>query len=306
MPPYSPKKINRQSTGKGIFPRFLKDRFSFRDTLQNKVVASPDRQQWGYLIRGTLLFALIGLLVVGAGMLAYLMLAGTDIFRLTTVTVVGNRTVSEGKIIRESALVHGTCLLKFDVDAAETRIAALSWVDKVELVVSWPSRITINIREHKPFAIINLKSGEGNRLHYVDYKGNVFIRVGAGYDLDFPVISGDIETSLIGNNGDEKIKKESPAHEALKLLRLAARGNTVLPGRAVSEVSVDYEQGLILFLVEYPFPIYMGNDNIRTQYFRLVRVLARLYRHGSVGTVKEIRMNHLQSKALVARFGPVR
>ena len=270
---------------------------------QDAVTVSSDRQIVRYLW-GFMLLALSVLIVAGAGWFSYILLAGSDIFRLTVVTVTGNRTIAESEIIRASGLVHGTCLLKFDVDAAEKKITALDWVDNVDFVISWPSRVAINIREHKPFALVNLRGEQGNRLHYVDYKGNVFTMVAAGYDLDFPVISGDISSHVIGYGGDEKIEKDSPAHEALKLLRLAARGNAVLPGRAVSEVFVDSEQGLILFLAEYPFPIYMGADNIRTQYYRLVKILARLYRHGTVNTIKEIRMNYLQSKALVARLAP--
>lgn len=247
--------------------------------------------------------SLLILLVAGGGWFSYCLLVGSDIFRLTAVTVVGNSTFTDNDIIKKSGLVHGVCLLQFDVNAAETRIAELDWVAGVDFVISWPSRVVINIREYKPFALINLRDKEGSQLHYVDYQGNVFIRVDAGYELDFPVISGEIDKSVTVGN---RIREDSPGHRALKLLRLTARGNAILPGRAVSEVSVDSERGLILFLVEHPFPIYMGHDNIRTQYFRLIKILAKLYRENTINTVKEIRMNYQQSKALVAMLGPVR
>jgi hypothetical protein len=314
--PYSPKKINRLvgengKTGKfGMLSRFWKGLFYSRGNLPSTatVLSNKSQRLSNFVARGTLRLSLIVFLLAGIGWFSYLLLAGSDIFHLTSVTVVGNRTVAEDDIIRTSGLVHGACLLKFAVDEAEGKIAALDWVDNVDIVISWPSRVVINILEHKPFALVNLKSGQGKgkKLHYVDYRGNIFSIVSTGYDLDFPVISGDIDSFVSGGDGDKRIEKESLGHEALKLLRLAARGNAVLPGRAVSEVSVDSRHGLVLFLVEYPFPIYMGDDNIRTQYYRLVKILARLYRNGTVNTIKEIRMNYLQSKALVAKNAPVR
>ncbi len=312
MSPYTPKKINRlvnKSRKTGGFERISRvwqDVFSPRIKRQETSIASPERSRAGYFVRGSLLLSIIVLLLVGVVWLSYYLLAGSDIVRLTAVTVVGNRVLADHDILRASGLVHRTCLLGFDVEAAETRITELDWVDRVDIVVAWPSRVVINIREHKPFALINLRDGPGRQLHYVDYQGNVFIRVAVGYDLDFPVISGEIDSSVTGDAGDKKIGKDSAGHQALKLLRLAARGNAVLPGLAVSEVSVDPEYGLILFLTEHPFPIYMGKDNIRSQYHRLIRVLGRLYRDGTVKTVKDIRMNYLQSKALVAMLDPVR
>ena len=86
---------------------------------------------------------------------------------------------------------------------------------------------------------------------------------------------------------------------ACSLLLLAAKGNAILPIQAVSEVHIDQKLGLILYLVDRPFPVYFGTDRLQTKYFRLLKVLEQLYAKKQVDAVKEIRMDYLDDKVLV-------
>ncbi len=97
----------------------------------------------------------------------------------------------------------------------------------------------------------------------------------------------------------DNIVKGSLAEAAVTILALAAKGNAVLPIQAISEIHLDPKQGLILYLVDRPFPIYYGRDRLQTKYYRLIKVIEQLYSRKQVDAVKEIRMDYLDDKVLV-------
>jgi hypothetical protein len=86
---------------------------------------------------------------------------------------------------------------------------------------------------------------------------------------------------------------------ALDFLNLAAQGNQILPSQGVSEVHVSPEKGIVVYLIDHPFPIFMGRDKVRTRFKLLVRVLAQLYQQDKVKEVAEIRMDYAEDKILV-------
>jgi hypothetical protein len=226
---------------------------------------------------------------------------GSDIFRLTEVSIIGNRRISDQKIIELTGLIQGTNLLGFDVQTAEIQAQALNWVDQVDVKISWPARVVVRVREYQPLAMVNVGGNGERQLYYIDRSGVVFAPVTPGEDIDFPVITGEL--AGLGDNGKQVVKEALPA-EALSFLRLAARGNAILPVQAVSEVHVDPIVGLIVYLVDRPFPIYLGEDRIRIKYYRLVKILERLYRKKKIDEIKEIRMDYTENKVLVAMNSP--
>jgi hypothetical protein len=145
--------------------------------------------------------------------------------------------------------------------------------------------------------MVPLKRKEGRSLHYMDGKCVVFAEVSPGQDMDFPVITGELE--LLGLEEDT-IRDDSPAGKALAFLRLAAQGNANLAIQDISEIQVSARQGLVVYLVEHPFPIYLGHEDIKIRYDRLVIMLERLYRNKKVDEITAIRMDYGEDKALVA------
>ena len=101
----------------------------------------------------------------------------------------------------------------------------------------------------------------------------------------------------------KRMAKDSTGSMALEFLRLTDKGNQILPTQAISEINVDPKEGLIVYLVDYPFPIYMGKEKIRVRFSRLVKVLARLYKDEKIKGVAEIRMDYAENKILVSRVG---
>jgi len=230
--------------------------------------------------------------------LFYTMLLRSDIFRMTSVSVLGNKVTTQQQILGKAGLHRGRNLLTLDVSQIKSLILEEQWVETVKVNRHWPSTVEIVIHEYKPFALINLERDGAQHLYYINNKGVIFAPSSAEKDLDYPVVNG---SGLADDLQGKRFQEDSLGSMALYFLKLTAKGNQILPIQAVSEINVDPELGLIVYLVDHPFPIYMGKDDIRLRFGRLVRVLAKLYKDDEVKGVAEIRMDYGDNKILVAR-----
>jgi len=268
---------------------------------QAAVVAQQRSGRLGEFSRTSILILLLTVAVGVGGWYCRQVLAGSDIFRLTTVSVQGNRMTQKNRILDLGGIEQGVSLLSFDIDHAEERISSLPWIEGAEISRSWPSTLEVRVHEYRPLAMVNIDNEKGGTLYYIDQLGKVFAPVDNSQDLDFPVITG-IESAGISTG--TTIADKGLAAEAFRFLRLAARGNPIVPLQMISEVQVSPEKGLIVYLVDSPFPIYMGYDNIKTRYYQLVKLLERLYRKKKVEEIKEIRMDYYEDRILVAKLEP--
>ncbi len=241
-------------------------------------------------------------LVVAGGWLSYRMVSNSDIFCLATVTIKGNKMTRDQQIIDAARLEPGRNLLALDTGRAEKMVEKLPWVAQAWIKRYWPSTVEVIVQEYRPLALVNIGPAGRQRLFYVDEHGRVFAPLDMSGDCDFPVLTG---TPVTRSLKDGHIMAGSLAGQALALLQLAARGNQILPVQSISEVHVSDKDGLIVYLVDYPFPIYMGKGQIRTRYYQLVKILGRLYRRHWVRNITEIRMNYAKNRILVASSGPV-
>ena len=252
--------------------------------------------KWKRLIRSVLLTGVF-LVVTGVSLWGGAqLLLGSTIFRLTDIKVSGNRITTHRQILDLAGLQQGGNLIRFDTKAAVARIESHPWVERAEIRPNWPSAVEVVVTEFQPFALVNVEVGKERHLRYLNRSGRVFGEAGMGQELDFPVITG----ALAGKDVEgDRLVKGSLADAAISLLLLAARGNAILPVQAVSEIHVDEQRGIVLYLVDRPFPVYFGTDRLQTKYYRLVKVLEQLYSKKQVDAVKEIRMDYLDDKVLV-------
>ncbi len=259
------------------------------------------QREWFFrwISRSMVLFLLLASLAAGAAWTGWRMLVRSDIFRLTTVTVQGNRQVRTRAIIEAAGLEQGMSLLALDTDRACRRISANPWIRSARVQRQWPSAVLVHVQERRPLAMIRRSGGTEGDLWYIDRYGEIFARVRPGQDKDFPVLSSDR-----GIPAGDRLAGATAVQEAFGLLLLAARGNPIVPVQAISEIHVSRERGLVLYLVDRPFPIYFGREGIRKKYYRLVRILSRLYRRDRIDDVREIDMDYMENRVLVARFAP--
>jgi len=282
----------------GLFAKLLGRKNTAPKPARPQIMVTGAQRVWKWkrLLKNGLLVGVL-LAIAGAGFWgATQLLFRSTIFRLTDVKVTGTQVTTPRQILDLAGLQQGGSLLRFNAKAAAARIETNPWVERAEIKTNWPSAVEITVSEFQPFALVNLEEAKERRLRYLNRSGRLFAEAGQGQDLDFPVITGvradkDVEAG--------RLVKGSLAEAACGLLALAAKGNAILPIQAVSEVHVDQQLGIVLYLVDRPFPVYFGTDRLPMKYSRLIKVLEQLYTRKQVDAVKEIRMDYLDDKVLV-------
>jgi len=121
-----------------------------------------------------------------------------------------------------------------------------------------------------------------------------------GADVDFPVVTGLAEI------GDQGLKSKALA-EVLTFLDKVRSNDPHLPAQSVSELHITKAGEMVVFLVEYPFPIFFGNGNTKQKYSRLIQVLRALYKKQNskelLSQIEYIQMDYLNDKVLVVESG---
>jgi len=289
---HSVRKVCREMTGSG--------RPGPRGRRNGSLAAHQRTWKLKMLSRGVAYCVLVLVLLVSGGFLSYGLLSRSDIFRITDLIVQGNSMATEQQILEKAGLKRGLNLLTLDLRQVESLIMEHPWVNRATIRRLWPSTVEITVGENKPLALVNIEREGRKQLYYVNRTGALFAPSTPSRDLDFPVLTGE---SLGSDVRKMQVTSDSLTAMAIEFLNLASQGNQILPSQAVSEVHVSPAKGLVVYLVDHPFPIYMGKEKIRTRFNLLVRVLAQLYRQDKVKEVAEIRMDYAEDKILVANIG---
>jgi cell division protein FtsQ len=280
----------------------------FRQVLKMK--KSPHRDGYkGTVSKKTSISKLAGLAVVTLSFLLFLFIGGGQairnnigslpFFKVSEIIFPDTRTISKEKLREASGIIlHQTSLVGLNCGQVETSLNTVPWVAQAEVKRKWPSTIKISIVENVPVALLHSKKKNGDQLQYIDEKGVPFLQVGPGSDIDFPVITGLNEIK-------EQRVREKALSEVLVFLDNVSGDNPYLPAQSVSEIHLNQNGEMVVYLVEYPFPIFFGNDDTSTKYTRLVQVLKALYKKQkgkeSISQVEYIQMDYLDDKVLVAQ-----
>jgi hypothetical protein len=143
----------------------------------------PASRRRARVLRWVSLAALLGALFFGFQN-AYPSLAGSEIFRLAEITVVGNGLLTSETVVVQSGLAMGGNLFDADLTSARERIASLPIIQDALLLRQPPGRLVISVQERRPVALISTPSG----LMGLDAKATVFPIPQAPVDL--PIVTG--------------------------------------------------------------------------------------------------------------------
>jgi len=239
------------------------------------------------------------LLLLGLGLgarLTYNRLCHCDFFQITAVKIKGNRMTSKEQISALSRVDIHTNLLTVNVNQVESLLESHPWIARADVVRDWPNRLLIILQEKNPVALLNRETG----LFYLDSRGGIIAAVNPSQELDFPVITG-LEKFQFNSVTSENIPE--PLQDVYALLKLANRNNPILPEQNISEIHLAENGELVLYLLDKPFPIYMGSDGkISTRYKSLVKVLNDLYKTQEFSEVSYIRLDYKKDTILVGKL----
>lgn len=240
-----------------------------------------------------LLFLFLGLGF--GGRYVYHRLCQCDFFQITAVRIDGSRMTSKEQIAGLSRVDIHSNLLAIDVEQVQSLLESHPWIAGAEVIRDWPNRLLIQVQEKNPLALLNRKSG----LFYLDSKGQIIAAASPMQELDFPIITG-LENFPLDTTGSGQIP--APLQDVIDLLKVANKNNPILPQQNISEILITEKGELILYLLDRPFPIYMGTDGkISTRYYRLVKVLKDLYRTREFSEVSYIRLDYQKDAILVGK-----
>lgn len=245
--------------------------------------------------------ALASLVLIGC----YLLLTGPLLslygdyryFRIHEIEISGCRITSNDELKKYAGLSYEMNMMTLDPKLIRMRLLDHPWVETASVKRIWPDGLAVSVKEQRPQALVVEKGGK--QLSYVNSSGTIFAAVELGQELDLPVITG---TDSIHTEEERK----GMIVTANLFLRLAEQNNPNLPVQDISEIHFTEEGELILYLVEHPFPIYFGKEDIRRKYSQLRQVLEILYRKkrggAAIQKVAYIRMDYQKNKVLVARI----
>jgi len=247
--------------------------------------------------RRKLLVIAVGLLLVLAGMgfsglLAWQQLGQWVFFQVTSIRIDGAERLGKEQVLALSGVDIHSNLLALNPSRVKGRIEEHEWIERAEVKRQWPNRLQIVIRERRPVALLALADG----LYYLDRNGVAFARALPPEDLDFPVITG------LANGEWPVALKDEVLAEALAFIKSAGRGRSILPAQGISEIHLRPAEGNVLFLINRPFPIYLGRGEMTVKYQRLTRVLYWLYKGKNFTDTAYIRMDYLPDRVLVGKI----
>ena len=227
----------------------------------------------------------------------YQKLCSNNFFQITDMKIDGNRMASKVQITVLSKVDIHSNLLALDVPQVKSLLESHPWIDRAEITRNWPNQLLITVKEKKPVALLHRDTG----LFYLDNKGHIIAAASSSQELDFAVITG---LENFNFNPTHTTKTPEILQNAMDLLKLASRNNSILPEQNISEIHITENGELLLFLLERAFPIYMGaNGDISTRYYRLVKVLRDLYKTREFANVSYIRLDYQKDTILVGKAG---
>ncbi|UCD65556.1 MAG: FtsQ-type POTRA domain-containing protein [Deltaproteobacteria bacterium] len=254
-----------------------------------------NKQQRKMFIKIFLLLVLLMSLGLGAKHI-YKRMCQSDFFQITAVKIDGNRMTNKEQIAALSRVDIHSNLLAIDVVQVQSLLESHPWVARAEVIRDWPNRLLINLKEKNPVALLSRKSG----LFYLDSRGRIIAAASHEQELDFPIITG-LENFPF--NSSDAVLIPEPLLDAFDFLKLANRNNPILPEQNISEIHIDEKGELILYLLDRPFPIYLGKEGkISTRYYRLVKVLKDLYKTKEFSEVSYIRLDYQKDTILVGKL----
>ncbi len=202
-------------------------------------------------------------------------------FRVQHVIIEGLEHFNEESVRSLGKEALGKRIFDVDLDPIQEKIAALPFVQQVQVARLFPSTLEIAIVERQPLALLNKKD-----LRPVDGDGFVLPRLETRTTFDLPILSGvptrvEGANTLIAETGMPAITFVAAMYAQYQLLY-----------HQVSEFSFDRRHRLTLYLLEGGAPVYFGNEGWLEKCGRLQTVLRQISARSEKTAAIDLRFDH--------------
>jgi cell division protein FtsQ len=226
----------------------------------------PGRERvQAYLLRTVVAVAAVALLVAVLGLLErHVKMAKS--FAIEQVEVTGNEQLTNAQVLRAAGLAVGQNVFTVGPEQARANLLREPWIEAANVRRRLPGRFSIEVRERHAVAL--LASGQ---LQLVSDEGVAFKVLEANDPSDLPVISG-LDPSL--RTQDEQALSSSLL-DAVALLH-AYQDAGLSRREPISEIHVDNDRGLSLYVGSDAMYVRLGKGPFRQKLERMREVLTRL------------------------------
>jgi cell division protein FtsQ len=194
-----------------------------------------------------------------------------EVLRIRAIRFAGLARASESELSALLPVKPGDNLVRADLEAMERALRRHPWVKSATAHRRLPPAIEVRVEEREPRALVDLGG-----LYVVDRDAQVFKRAAAGDGLDLPLVTGFTRDDFVQRRADV----EALLSGALALLDgYSHEGLAAL--YSVSEVHVDADEGVTLFLGDEGMQVRLGVGDLPSKLSRLHRVLSALRAQGA-------------------------
>jgi len=212
------------------------------------------------------------------------------LFNISNIEVTGNEIITHEDVIKTSEIMLNKTSIFINKKDLINKIKTNNLISDVNIIKKYPDKITINIQENKPVALINLEN-----LYYINKDGKIYNKVNGTHPTNLPVITGikkeEIKSDLIPQY----------ALNALELIKYSSKGVRILGLNNISEIYCSNNQYFTIYTNDHGIPIQIKVSNVKQDFSRLESVLNHLYRSGFYEKTKKIVIN-TEKKLYYASF----
>lgn len=255
---------------------------------KNKRHKEPFRKRAGRFLAKSFKYMLLAALapsIAYSGWVGYKRLITTPYLAIKTINVNGAEKVSMEEVAGLSGLEPGQNLLSFRKKDVIEAIRKNPWVREASIKRGMPDTVTIDIKERRPLALVQMDG-----LYVMDTDGVVFKKLSIDDELDLPVVTGLKKEGIKDGGG-------GLGDKVLELIRgLNARSGFNLA--KVSEIHVDPVFGLSVYTLEDGIRLDMGTDGFERKIAMFERVLRS--RDGALRGIEAMDLNG--NREVIVRF----
>lgn len=244
------------------------------------------RRQWlNRLATGAKLMVVIVVMLATSAlfMAGYAAVTRSDYFRTKAITVHGQKRLTKAELLNHAQLKTGDNLLAVNLGLVRKRLLAHPWVETVQVTREIPERIHIMIKEHTPFAVVDL-----GRKFLLNDQGRIFKEHKSSDPQHLPLVTGIVYSDI--SLGHDAL---TPAMDAvIQVLRMSRAKNCVISYTDIKKIQHDQEIGLEIHVGETHRTIKMGHAPYEDKYQRLKQLLPHIRRNSKWRQFETIDVNN--------------